>query len=144
MLISFPVAFWSGALITDAIGAGTGDGFWFRMSVVLIAMGTIGGLLASIFGYIDYLTVPMSKRARFVATCHLSASLATIVVFAVAFALRANHERSPLGIAVTVLGALGLLIGGFFGSELSNRFGIGVLERAPQRPPRPRRRETMP
>lgn len=141
MLISFPVAFWSGALITDAIGARSGDGFWFRMSVVLIAMGTVGAVLASIFGYIDHLTVPMSKRARFVASCHLFASLATVAVFAIAFALRENNERSPLGIAVTILGALGLLFGGYFGSELSNRFGIGVLERAPRRP---QRRETTP
>ena len=140
MLISFPVAFWSGALITDGIGAASGDGFWFRMSVALIAMGTIGAILASIFGYIDYLTVPMSKRARFVATCHLYASLGTIAIFAAAFALRATHERSPAGIAVTIVGALGLLFGGYFGSELSNRFGIGVVERKPKPL---RRRETM-
>ena len=140
MLISFPVAFWSGALITDSIGGFTNDGFWFRMSVVLIAMGTIGAVLAAVFGYIDYLTVPMGKRARFVAKSHLVASLATIAIFIVALALRVNHARSVAGIAFTVLGALGLFLGGYFGSELSNRFGIGVLERAPA----PVRRRSMP
>jgi len=42
--------------------------------------------------------------ARFVATCHLYASLATLAVFGVAFVLRATHERSPLGIAVDDVG----------------------------------------
>lgn len=132
MLISFPVAFWTGALATDGAGAVTNDLFWFRMSVVLVAMGTATGALASVFGYIDYRTIRMTSAARRVANAHLNGSLITIVIFCAALALRLHDFRSTVGIAITVAGTLGLLIAGFYGSELSNKHGIGVLGAPPQ------------
>ena len=56
MLVPFPVAFWTGALATDVMGAFSHDPFWFRMSVALIFMGSAGALAAAIFGYVDYRT----------------------------------------------------------------------------------------
>lgn len=129
MLISFPVGFWTGTLATDAIGKATGDPFWFRMSVALIAMGTITGLLASIFGYIDYRTVKMSTRARRIATLHFYGSLALLVVFPLAYFFRRHDYGSNVGISLTILGAIILLVAGYWGSELAVRFGIGFAER---------------
>jgi uncharacterized membrane protein len=131
MLISFPVAFWSGALFTDIVGGVRHDEFWFRMSVVLIAMGTAGAVLASVCGYIDYLTVPMPPKARRVATGHLRWSLAATAMFALALYARAGAWHAPWGIALTVAGGLVLLVGGYLGSELSNRFRIGILDAPP-------------
>lgn len=131
MLISFPVAFWTGALFTDAVGAWRHDEFWFRMSVVLIAMGTAGAVVASVCGYIDYRTVPMTSKARRVATGHMLWSLAATAVFAVALYARARAWHAPWGIALTIAGGLVLLVGGYLGSELSNRFRIGILEAPP-------------
>ncbi len=128
MLISFPVAFWTGALFTDAAGGVTHDPFWFRMSVALVAMGTSTGALAAIFGYIDYRTVAMSPKARSIATGHLWWSLGAIAIFALAFALRAHVAASRAGIAVTIGGALLLLVGGYLGSELTNKFRVGILD----------------
>ena len=127
--VSFPVAFWSGALVTDAAGFFAHDPFWFRMSTTLVAMGTLGAVVSSVFGYVDYRTVRMSRAAAVVATRHLWASVATIAVFAVALALRVRDDRSLAGIAITALGAAGLLAGAYYGSELSSRFGIGVQAR---------------
>jgi uncharacterized membrane protein len=135
MLISFPVAFWTGALFTDGVGAMRRDDFWFHMSVVLIAMGIGGALLASVCGYIDYRTVRMTRKARRVATGHMWWSLAATAVFGLALALRVKAMGAPLGIALTVIGGLVLLVGGYLGSELSNRFRIGILD-APPAPPR--------
>ena len=132
MLISFPVAFWSGALLTDGVGAWTHDNFWFRMSVALIAMGTAGAAAAAVCGYIDYRTIRMQRKARQVATGHMLWSLAATGVFGLALLLRAHDWRAPAGIALTVVGALVLLVGGYLGSELSNRYRIGTLE-APAR-----------
>jgi uncharacterized membrane protein len=128
MLISFPVAFWTGALFTDALGAWYRDEFWFHMSVALIAMGTVGALLASLCGYIDYRTVQMSRKARSVATGHMLWSLAATAVFALALAVRIGAWHAPWGIGLTIAGALVLLVGGYLGSELSNRFRIGILD----------------
>jgi uncharacterized membrane protein len=128
MLVSFPVAFWSGALITDGIGAATRDPFWYHMSVVLIAMGSIGAVLAGIFGYIDFVTTPMSREAKRCGTNHFLWSLGTMVVFPVAWLARVYDHASAPGIALTILGSLLLLVGGYYGSELANRYRVGILE----------------
>lgn len=138
MLISFPVAFWTGALLTDGVGAWTHDDFWFRMSVVLIAMGTAGAVFASVCGYIDYRTVRMTRKARSVATGHMLWSLAATLIFALALAARANAWHAPLGIGLTFAGGLILLVGGYLGSELSNRFRIGILDAPPSNAKRAR------
>ena len=131
MLVPFPVAFWTGALATDAAGAASHDPFWFRMSVALIAMGSLGALAAALFGYIDYRTIPMSRRAKKIATQHMLTSLGAIVVFPVAWLLRRYDHVSLYGIGVTLIGAIVLFVAGYFGSELSNRFGVGISERLP-------------
>lgn len=129
MTISFPVAFWSGTIVTDLLGRFTGDPFWFRMSVVSIAMGTIAGVVASLFGYIDYRTAPMSSEAKRLATLHMFGSLLALVVFPLAFVFRSADHASTAGIAVTVAGALVLLVAGYWGSELAIRYGVGLPER---------------
>lgn len=131
ILISFPVAFWTGALFTDVVGGLQHDTFWFRMSVVLIAMGTVVAVFASVCGYIDYRTVRMTRKARSVATGHMLWSLVATAVFALAYFARASAASSTLGIGLTVVGALVLLVGGYLGSELSNRFRIGILDAKP-------------
>lgn len=134
MLIPFPVAFWTGALITDGIGAFTHDPFWFRMSVVLIAMGSVAGFAAAIAGYIDYRTAPMTRKAQSLADGHLKWSLGTIVLYPIAWALRAQDHASLAGIAVSIAGSALLFVSAFLGSELTNRHKVGITEEpAPSR-----------
>jgi uncharacterized membrane protein len=128
MLVSFPVAFWTGALGTDVTGGFTHDPFWFRVSVVAIAAGTVIGVLAAIAGYVDYATVAMSRAARRTANGHLWWSLAAIAVFGAAWFVRAGAPGAPLGIALTAAGSAIFLIGGFFGSDLSARYGVGMRD----------------
>jgi uncharacterized membrane protein len=132
MLVPFPVAFWTGALATDAVGAYSHDPFWFRMSVALLAMGSLGAIVAAVFGYIDYLTIPMSRRAKKIATQHMLTSLAAILVFPAAWLLRRHDHVSLVGIGITLIGAVVLFVAGYFGSELSNRFGVGISEKFPE------------
>ncbi len=129
MLVSFPVAFWSGALVTDGVGAIAHDAFWYRMSVTLIVMGTVTAVPAGILGYIDYQTAPMSRAAKRVGGRHMLWSIAAIVVFPVAYALRATEWASRIGILATVAGSLVLLVAGYYGSELANRHRVGIAER---------------
>jgi uncharacterized membrane protein len=103
------------------------------MSVALIAMGTAGAVAAAICGYIDYRTIRMTRKARSVANGHMLWSLVATVVFGLALEVRAHAWRAPAGILLTVTGAVVLLVGGFLGSELSNRFRVGIREA-----PRPR------
>ncbi len=131
MLVSFPIAFWTGALGTDAAGAITHDGFWYRMSVALVVMGTLTAIPAAILGYIDYRTAPMSRAAKRVGGQHMLWSLGTIAVFPIAYALRFTQPAARAGIALTIAGSLVLLVAGYYGSELANRYRVGIAERAP-------------
>jgi uncharacterized membrane protein len=131
MLVSFPIAFWSGALVTDGIGSGGHDPFWFRMSVALIAMGTVMAVPAAVFGYIDYRTARMSRAAKRVGGQHMLWSLGCIVVFPAAWWLRAVEPSARPGIVATIAGSLVLLVAGYYGSELANRYRVGIAERSP-------------
>lgn len=126
MLVSFPVAAWSGAVATDLAGARSADPFWYRMSVTLIAAGIVTGALAAVFGYIDYLTVSLSPRAKRIATLHLIASLVTLAIYVAALVARYVQSGSPLGVALSYAGAVVLFAGGYWGSELANRFHVGI------------------
>jgi uncharacterized membrane protein len=126
MTISFPIAFWTGTIATDLAAKLTHDPFWFRMSVVLIAMGTISGLAASIFGTIDYYTIAMTPRARRIAQLHAVGSLCTLVIFPLALLLRLNDHASLPGIVWTAVGAVVLFLAGYWGSELVMKHGIGI------------------
>jgi uncharacterized membrane protein len=101
------------------------------MSVVQIAMGTAIALPAAVCGYIDYRTVHLSRKARSMANGHVVWSAAAIAVFAAALFARRNDWSAPAGIALTIAGAVILLVGAYLGSELANRFRIGVLEPPP-------------
>ena len=129
--VSFPVAFWSGTVVTDIAGARSSDPFWFRMSVTLIAMGLLGGVVAAVFGYVDYLTVTLSRRALRIATTHLVTSLVTLALYSAALALRWNDNGSLPGVILSYAGAAVLFAGGYFGSELANRYRVGIAEVAP-------------
>jgi uncharacterized membrane protein len=131
MLVSFPIAFWSGALVTDGIGVAVRDPFWYHMSVALVAFGSLTAVPAGILGYVDYQTAPMSRAAKRVGGQHMLWSIGAIVVFPVAFALRASDWSSRIGIIATVVGSLVLLVAGYYGSELANRYRVGIAERAP-------------
>jgi uncharacterized membrane protein len=132
ILIPFPVAFWTGAMLTDGAGSAVHDPFWFRMSFVLVAAGTAGAVVAAVAGYVDYRTAPMSRKARSVATGHLYWSLATLAVFALVWYLRAHAYGSTLGIALTLFGGALLFVAGYLGSELANRHRIGIADVAPE------------
>jgi len=126
MLVPFPIAFFVGALVTDIISHWGDPVFWPRMSVVLIGLGIIGGLAAAIFGFVDYLTAPMSVGAKQTATKHMILNLITVVIFVVAFFVRFGDATSTLGYVLTVIGVIVLGCSGYLGGQLVFRGGVGV------------------
>jgi uncharacterized membrane protein len=87
------------------------------------------GVLAAVAGYVDYVTVRMPRDAWPTANGHFWWSLGAIAAFAAAWWLRAGDAASRPGIVLTALGSAVFLIGGYFGSELTARFGVGTRER---------------
>ena len=128
MLIPFPIAFFAGALISDIISRWGDPVFWPRMSVVLIGLGIIGALLAAVFGFVDYLTAPLSEDAKKTATTHMILNLIVVAIFAVAFFVRFGDATSTIGYVLTVLGVLVLLVSGYLGGKLVFEGGVGMKD----------------
>jgi uncharacterized membrane protein len=89
----------------------------------LIFAGVIGGLLASLFGLIDWLAIPRNTRAWRVGAWHGGGHTLVAVVFGVSWMMRRDlpGQPEPLAIALSALGVLLTILTGWLGSELSDR-----------------------
>jgi uncharacterized membrane protein len=128
ILIVYPLGLLSTSLIFDLIGAATHHGFWNLMAFYLIAFGVIGGLVAAIFGLIDWLAIPGGTRARQVGLLHAGANVAALVFFAASWFMRCGHTIIP-GRTAIILSIVGFgIIGaaGWLGGELVTRHAVGV------------------
>ena len=130
MLIPFPIAFFTGALVCDIISHWGDATFWPRMAVVLVGLGIIGALVAAIFGFIDYLSAPMSADAKKTASSHMVINLIAVVIFVVDYFIRSANATATLGYVLTTLGVVVLSAGGALGGHLAYHFGVGVEDRA--------------
>lgn len=132
MLIPFPIAFLSGAMLFDAAGWLLGDQTWWATGGYLGAVGIATALLAAVPGFIDYLyTVPPNSSGKTRATRHMAAMLASVALFAAAWLIRRTAPASPQ-LTVLSLEAAGLALvamGGYMGGTLVTRNLISVDHR---------------
>jgi uncharacterized membrane protein len=132
MLIPFPLAALTGALLTDLAFWMTGDPFWARASTWLLGFGVLTGLAAGAVGAIDYFGVP---RARAVAMgkVHAYGNVVAIVLALVNWILRLGDEVPTVTtteFVLSLLVAAVLGVTGWAGGELSYRHRVGVTEHA--------------
>lgn len=132
MLIVFPLGLLATSIIFDIITLSTSDGKWSTMAWYMIAAGIIGGLLAAVFGFIDWLGIPSNTRAKVVGLWHGSLNLAVVLLFVLSWVLRRADPASPTGFALALsFGAVIIaIVAGWFGGELVDRLGVGVDEEA--------------
>jgi uncharacterized membrane protein len=102
--LTFPVDCFVAAVVCDVISIWAGPVFWAPMSTWLILFGVIGALVAGLFGFIDYLSAPMSAQAKNVAAWHMTLNIAVIFIFRIACAVRFLDHSSNAGYALTALG----------------------------------------
>lgn len=132
MLIPFPFAFLTGAVVFDAAGWLADVPSWWTTGSYLSIVGIATGLLAAVPGLIDYLyTVPPASSGKSRATKHMLANGSAIGLFAVAWSIRGGTAAAS-GMAVLGLEGLGLLLlgaGGYLGGTLVTRNLISVDHR---------------
>ena len=129
LLVTFPIGSYVAAVIADIIFVTGGSPFWGAMSMWLIAFGLAGSLIAGFFGFIDYLSAPMSEPARQVANLHLTLNVCMLVVFGVAFAARYFWPQFVWGHIATAVGICILLVSGILGGNLAHQHLVGSSER---------------
>ncbi|HWQ34659.1 MAG TPA: DUF2231 domain-containing protein [Blastocatellia bacterium] len=128
MLIVFPLGLLTMAVIFDLIALSLGNGYWSGISYYLIAAGVIGGLLAALFGLIDWVAIPRGTRAKSIGLVHGLGNVAVMGLFIVSWLMRREMPESPSMTAI-LLGLIGLglaLITSWLGGELVDRLGVGV------------------
>ena len=95
----------------------------------MIAAGVLGGLLAAIFGFIDWLALPNGSRAKNIGLWHGLGNFVIVLLFAASWLLRSDNVDSvPDGLAL-ILSFVGTglaLITAWIGGELVYRLGVGV------------------
>jgi uncharacterized membrane protein len=132
MLIAFPLGLFPVAVIFDIIHWSTQNGRWADISFWLIAAGIIGGLLAAVFGFVDWLKIPPGTRAKAIGLLHGGVNVFVVGLFIISWLLRRPDPASPgmLEIALGIIAILLALFSGWLGGELVFRLNMGVDEGA--------------
>jgi uncharacterized membrane protein len=127
-LIVFPLGLLATSVIFDIIYMITGNATLAEVAFWMIAAGVIGGLLAAIFGLVDWLAIPAGTRAKAVGLWHGVGNVIVTGLFALSWFARADAPRDPGYIAHTtaIVGVLLALVTGWLGGELVDRLRVGI------------------
>ena len=128
MLIVFPLGLLATAVAFDIVGLVQTDATWFGISYWMIAAGIIGGLLAAVFGLIDWVGIPSGTRAKRIGLLHGGTNVVVVLLFIVSWFMRGSAAAVPSNGALTLsfIAVVLALVGGWLGGELVERLGIGV------------------
>ena len=132
ILVPFPLGLLTTSVIFDIIHLLTGGARWAEISFWMIAVGVVAGLLAAVFGLIDWLAIPPGTRAKAIGLWHGLSNVVMVALFAASWLARSSAPGDP-GVLPIVLSFLGVglaSLGGFLGGELVFRMGIGVAQGA--------------
>lgn len=122
MLVSFPIACFTGALLTDlAYVQSGGQVQWANFSQWLLAFGELTGVLAALFGLIDLFGNRASQRPRS-AWLHMGGSA---IVLTLGLFNNLVHARDgwtgvvPAGLALSAITVAVLFVTAFLGHRLA-------------------------
>jgi uncharacterized membrane protein len=129
VLIVFPIGLFATTVIFDILYLATGNEAFPTVSFYMIAAGVIGGLLAAIFGLIDWLALPNNSRAKSIGGWHGLGNVVIVVLFAISWLMRGNNNNfvpDSLALLLSFAGVALALITAWIGGELVYRLGVGV------------------
>ncbi len=132
MLVVFPLGLLITSVIWDIVHLANGEAMWAAFAFWSIVAGVIGGLIAAVPGFIDWLAIPRASRARRVGLLHMALNLSVVGLFALSLALRASDGYQSPHVSSMISGWIAVGIGaiaGWLGGELVERLGVGVDER---------------
>lgn len=132
MLITYPVAAYTGSLVGYAVNAADSHQFWLSLAIALSVVGAGSALVAALPGFADWaFGVPRASRARAVGAVHMLLNLGALGLFVAAAAIYFPHFDGPpadptLGLALSSAGVFLTLGAGFLGWTLIQDYHVGV------------------
>ncbi len=128
IVVAFPIGLLGTAALFDAVYVVHGGAMWSSVAYYMIGAGVVAGLVAAMFGLIDYVAIPARTRAKRVGGFHGLSSLIVVILFAVSWLLRGGPSSlpEPLALLFSFSGVAFLGLAGWLGGELLNRMGVGI------------------
>jgi uncharacterized membrane protein len=129
MLIVLPLGLFISAVVFDALYLWRGTATFATVAYWNIAGGILGGLLAAVFGVIDWLAIPSGTRAKSIGLLHGGSMVVVVALFAFAWWSRTEAIDSIATITVFLVEVAALALGtvaAWMGGELVDRLGVGV------------------
>ncbi len=133
MLVTFPIAFFVGTLLTDIAYRVTSDPFWARVSFWLLAAGLVMAALAALAGLTDFFGDRLI-RAISTAWYHMIGNVTAVVLSLISFWMRYRDGDTtdyPTVLWLSVVVVLILVVTGWLGGELVFKHRVGVSEEIP-------------
>lgn len=128
ILVVFPLGLLTTAVAFDVVSLVTASGRWDEVAFWMISAGLVGGVAATVFGWIDYLAIPPNTRAKRVGLRHGFGNAFVLLLFLMSWFTRvmAPSAQRPLAIGLALVGVAFLAVTGWLGGELVDRLGVGV------------------
>ena len=135
MLVGFPVAFYTAALVCYIVYSNNGDPFWFKVALLANVAGVVMAAVAALPGLIDWLNIPSNVKAKKVGRSHMICNVLALISFGAAAFFECgkwNDAAPTLGPAIplSVVGFVLTLVAGFLGWTMVQKHHVGVDVRA--------------
>ncbi len=131
MLVSFPIAFFTGTFICSIVFYSFTVPFFGRMAILLEIAGIVSALLAAVPGIIDYYaTIPPESSAKKRGTKHGLLNITMVLLFTMALLVRRNEDVNFLTVLLLEGAGMALLTAaGWMGGTLVVRNQVGIDHR---------------
>ena len=129
MLIVFPLGLLAASLGFDVGYLTTANPEFAVVAYWMISAGILGGLLAALFGAIDWWAIPSHTRAKAIGLWHGGGNVIVVLLFIWGWWMRSQAVGYvPANAAITIsCFAIALaLLTGWLGGELVDRLGVGI------------------
>jgi uncharacterized membrane protein len=131
MLIAYPVAFYTAALVCYIVYSSKGDPFWFKVALVSNIAGVVMAAVAAIPGFIDWLFIPKASGAKRTGVFHLICNVVALACYAIVAFTECHEFDNPtpdirMAIPLTAIGFILTLAAGFLGWTLVQKHHVGV------------------
>ncbi len=129
MLIVFPLGLLATAVIFDILYVATGNADLATFSYYALIAGVVGGLLAAVFGLLDWTKIPKDTRARRIGAIHGGGNVVVTGLFLLSLVSRwgdPEYLPSTLPLILGLLGAVLALFTAWLGGELVYRLRVAV------------------
>lgn len=128
MLAHFPVACWSLATLADFASLHFGRSAW-QLSGTLMGIGVVMALPTVVLGVFELIQVPDEPGPMRNTYAHMGLMLAALGLYVASWMMRIHdgHLQAPDGaaLAVSAVGFVVLLVGGWLGGTLVYGYGVG-------------------